>query len=121
MVLQTHLVPIMKSYGLLITLLAFIVLTTALPTGLSFSEDLKTAIARKRTQERDLATSNSLSEEKRAYRLETVGVVAFKYERVLDPTALDSHSAPSEQTAERPISGGNRFSSDHKPSGIVED
>lgn len=74
----------MQLPGLLIILLASITFSAALPAGLSFSEDLKTAIAQKRTQERDLAASNSLSEEKRAYQLETSEVAAPKHKRDLD-------------------------------------
>lgn len=68
----------MQLSALLITLLASIIFTAALPTHISFSEDLKTAIAQKRAQERHLTTSDSLSEEKRAYQLETSEAAAPK-------------------------------------------
>ena len=69
--------------AILITIFASITFTAALPTGISFSEDLKAAIAQKRAQERSLATSESLSEENRAYKLETVEIATFRYKRDL--------------------------------------
>lgn len=108
----------MQFSALLITLLTSITFCAAMPTGISFREDLKTAIAQKRTQERDLATSNSLSEEKRAYQREIGAVTAFKFKRASDPAK--SRSAPSKQTEERPSAVGNRFDPDFKPGSIVE-
>lgn len=69
--------------ALLIALIACRTFTAAMPTGASSSEDSKTAVAQKRTQERDLATSKSLLEEKKAYQLEMVEVAAFKYEQLI--------------------------------------
>lgn len=103
---QSNLSPTMQFSALLITLLASMTITMALPTGLSFSEDLKTAIAQKRTQEHDLAASNSLSDEKRAYQLETVTVAASKDERDIDPNVLESRSAQSPQPGGKAKRGG---------------
>lgn len=68
----------MQFSALLLALLTSATSIAALPTGISFSEDLKTAIAQKRIQERHVAASDSLSEEMRAYQLETVEVATFK-------------------------------------------
>ena len=108
----------MQFSALLIILLTSITFSAAMPTGISFSEDLKTAIAQKRTQERDLATSDSLSEEKTAYQREIGAVTAFTFKREADPSK--SRSAPSEQTEERPSAVGNRFDPEFKPGSIVE-
>ena len=75
---QIHLSLITQFSALLIALLASIILIVALPTGISFSEDLKAAIAQKRTEERDFAIPYSLSEEKRAYQLEILELATFK-------------------------------------------
>ncbi|CAD6587712.1 MAG: hypothetical protein ASARMPREDX12_008891 [Alectoria sarmentosa] len=106
--------------ALLIALLTSITFTAALPTGLSFSEDLKTTIAQKRTQERDLATLKSLLGENRAYQLEMVKVASFKHKRDLDSAVLESLSAQTSQTEERPSAEGNRFDPNYKPGSIVE-
>ena len=74
----------MQFFALLTNFLVYITFTAALPIGISYSEDLKTAIAQKRARERDLATLSSLSEEKRAYQLETVEVATFRYKRDMD-------------------------------------
>lgn len=95
-------------------------LSVAFPTGISFSEDLKAVIAQKRTQERDLATSNSLSEEKRAYQLEITEVATFKYKRDLGSALSETSSAPSRQTEESPSAVGNRFDPNFNPGNIVE-
>lgn len=76
-----HLTPIMQFLAPLTIFLASTTFTTALPIGIPYSEDLKTAIAQKRARERDLATLTALSEEKRAYQLETVEVATFRYKR----------------------------------------
>lgn len=81
-----HLTPIMLFFAPLAIFLASTTFTTALPIGISYSEDLKTAIAQKRARERDLAILTSLSEEKRAYQLETVEVATFRYKRDVNAT-----------------------------------
>ena len=110
----------MQFSALLITLIASISLTVALPIGISLGEDLKSAIAQKRSQESNLVASKFLSEEKRAYQLETVEMATFKYTRDLDPAVLESRSAPSKQTEVRPSAVGNRFDPNFKPGRVVE-
>lgn len=88
----------MQFSALLTTLLVCTTFTAALPTGIPLSEDLKTAIAQKRAQERDLATSNFLSEEERADQLEPVEIATFRYKRDLDPAVMESQGLPSKQT-----------------------
>lgn len=94
---KSNLSPIMQLSALLTTLLVCTTFTAALPTGIPFNEDLKTAIAQERAQERDLATSNSLSEEERAYQL-PVEIATFRYKRSLDPAVVESQSLPGRQT-----------------------
>ena len=60
-------------------------LTTALPIGISYAEDVKAAIAQKRAQDRDLANWNSLLDERRAYQLEAVEIATFRYKRDFNP------------------------------------
>ncbi len=112
--------PIMQVSALLITLLTSTALSAAIPPGISFSEDLRTAIAQKRTQESDLAISDSLLEEKRAYEREISKVTKFNSKRDLDTAVSESPSAPGEQTEERPSAVGNRFDPNYKPGSIVE-
>ena len=99
--------------AILITILAFIFSTTALPIGISFSEDLKTAIALKRAQERSLASSDSLSEEKRAYNLETVEIATFRYKRDLDTAVLNSRSERGKPMLGRSGRSASRTDPDH--------
>ena len=75
---------VMQFFALLTIFLVYITFTATLPIGISYSEDLKTAIAQKRARERDLAILSSLSEEKRAYQLETVEVATFRYKRDIE-------------------------------------
>ena len=88
----------MQFSALLTTFLVSTTFAAALPVGIPFNETLKAAIAQKRAQERDLATSTSLSEEKRAYQLETVEIATFKYKRGLDPGVMERQSMPRDQT-----------------------
>ena len=118
--LQTHFPRTMQFSAPLITLLVSTILTTALPTGISFGKNLKTAVAQKRTQEHKLATSNSPPEKKRAYRLEIVEVAALNFKRDLKPTALEGRNAQSKQAEERPTAVGNRFDPNFHPGHIVE-
>ena len=74
----------MQFFALLTIFLASITFIAGLPIGISYSEDLKTAVAQKRAQEREVAISSSLSEEKTAYQLETIEVATFKYKRDLN-------------------------------------
>ncbi len=70
------------------------------------------AIAQKRARERDLVAADSLSDEKRAYQLETVEIATFRYKRDIEPTVLESRSAPGEQAGERLGGGADRFRPD---------
>lgn len=115
-----HLSPTMQFSALLITLLASIILTAALPTGISFGKDLETAIAQKRNQGPELATSNPLSEEKRGYQLEFIEAAALNFKRDLKPTRLESRNTQSKQAEERPSAGGNRFDPNYNAGRIVE-
>ena len=83
---------------LLTTFLAIINVTAALPIAVAYSQDLKMAVAQMRAQERHLASSTSLLEEKRAYQLETAEIPTFKYNRNLDAAVPRSGSVPSQQT-----------------------
>ena len=83
---------------LLTTLLAIINVTAALPIAVAYNQDLKMAVAQMRAQERHLASSTSLLEEKRAYQLETAEIATFKYKRNLDAAVPRSGSVPSQQT-----------------------
>ena len=83
---------------LVTTFIAILTFTAALPTGVAYSQDLKMAVAQKRAQERHLASSSSLLEEKRAYQLETAEIATFKYKRNLDAALSRSGSVPSNQT-----------------------
>ena len=69
-------------------------------------------IAQKRARERDLAASDSLSDEKRAYQLEMVEVATFRYKRDIEPTVLESRTVPGEQVGESLRGGADRFHSD---------
>ena len=82
----------------LTTFLAILTSTAALPIGIAYSQDLKMAVAQMRAQERHLASSTSLLEEKRAYQLERAEIATFKYKRNLDTAVPRSASVPSEQT-----------------------
>ena len=64
---------------LLTTFLAILTSTAALPIGITYSQDLKMAVAQMRAQERHLASSTSLLEEKRAYQLETAEIATSRY------------------------------------------
>ena len=64
---------------LVTTFVAILTFTAALPLAVAYSQDLKMAVARQRAQERHLASSTSLLEEKRAYQLETAEIATFKY------------------------------------------
>ncbi|CAF9935481.1 hypothetical protein IMSHALPRED_010242 [Imshaugia aleurites] len=110
----------MQFSGFLFTLLAFATLTAALPTRSSFGGDFRNVIAKERTQGREVAASESLSEGNTAYRLEVVGVAAFKSERDLDSARPESRSPRSEQGEERPSAVGNRFDKNYDPGNIVE-
>lgn len=110
----------MQFSALLITLLASINLTAALPTGISFSKDLETAIVQKRTQEHKLANSDSLPEKKRAYQLQRVEVAALNFKRDLKHAILEGRNAQSKQAEERPTASGNRFDLNYDPGRIVE-
>ncbi len=70
------------------------------------------AIAQKRARERDLVAADSLSDEKRAYQLETVEVATFRYKRDIEPTVLESRSVPGEQAGEGLRGGADRFHPD---------
>ncbi len=98
--------------ALLIAFLASTTITAALPIGTSFSEDLRAAVAQTRARERDLAASDALSDEKRAYQLETVEVATFRYKRGIDPAVLESRGVPGEQARERLRGGADRFHPD---------
>ncbi len=110
----------MQISALLITLLTSTALSAAIPPGISFSEDLRTAIAQKRTQESDLAISDSLIEEKRAYEREITKVTTFSSKQDLDTAVSESRSAPGKETEERPSAVGNRFDPNYKPGSIVK-
>ena len=83
---------------LLTTFLAILTFVVAFPIGVAYSQDLKTAVAQTRAQERHLASSTSLLEEKRAYQLETAEIATFGYKRNLDAAVPRSGGAPSKQT-----------------------
>ena len=89
----------MHFYSVCIGLLTSVTLTAALPTGLSFSDGLKTAIAQKRAQERGLATANAIAEEKNAYQLEVLQGGALKSKRSFDSPIPES-SGPQSRAAE---------------------
>ena len=82
---------------LVTTFLAIPALTAALPIGVAYSQDLKMAVAQERAQERHLASSTSLLEEKRAYQLETAELPTFKYNRNLDVALPRSGRVSSKQ------------------------
>ena len=56
---------------LLTTFISILTFTAAIPIRVPYSQDLKMAVAQERAQERQLASTTSLLEEKRAYQLET--------------------------------------------------
>lgn len=82
---------------LLTTSLAILTFTAALPIGVAYSQDLKMAVAQVRAQERHLAFSTSVLEERRAYQLETAELATFKYKRNLNAAVSRSSSVPSMQ------------------------
>ena len=82
---------------LIATFLAIPTFTAALPIGVAYSQDLKMAVAQERAEERHLASSISLLEEKRAYQLETAELAPFKYNRNLHLALPRSGSVSSKQ------------------------
>ena len=85
-------------FSVLLTIsLAILTFAAALPIGVAYSQDLKMAVAQERAQERHLASSTSLLEERRAYQLETAEVATFNYKRKLDAAVSRSSSVPRTQ------------------------
>ena len=103
----------MRFPTILIAIFASLIFTAALPTDVSFSEDLKAAIAQKRAQERAFANSESLSEENRAYNLERVEVATFRYKQDLNTDVLNSRSEPGKRAVGRSGRSASRTDLDH--------